>query len=146
MKLFIDANILVDVSLRRVGTDGKPLWLPSSLVLDDISKGRHDGYVSVLSLYVVSVLVNPKDTEAGDLLARKRVEGFQSFLNVLDFSFDVVKSALREKRLRLEDAIQYLSAREAAAEAIVTRNNRHFAPVKDEVRVVTPEELLGLKF
>ncbi|MFQ6077398.1 MAG: type II toxin-antitoxin system VapC family toxin [Candidatus Bathyarchaeia archaeon] len=146
MKLFVNANILVDVALRRIGTDGKPLWLPSSLLLNDILKGRHKGYVSALSLYVVSVLVNPRDTEAGDLLARKKVEGFQSFLTVLDFSFNVVRSALREKRLRLEDAIQYLSAKEAAAEAMVTRNKRHFAPVKDEVRLVTPEELLGLRF
>ena len=142
MHLYLDANILVDVALRRVDGRGSPLWAASTMLLDDIYKGKNVGSVSVLSLYVVYVLVNPRDTRNMDLVAREKLRIFRSFLKVIDFTDDVLEESSRENRLMLEDTIQFIVARKVGAEAIVTRNTRHFSRVKDEIKILTPEELV----
>lgn len=142
MHLFLDANILVDVALRRVNSRGTPLWTTSAILLDDIYRGRHKGSISILSLYIVSVLVNPKDTKTGDLLAREKLRGFRSFLTAVNLTNEIVDESLREMRLRLEDSLQFISARKVEAEAIVTRNVHHFSKVKNEIKLLTPEEAI----
>jgi len=112
------------------------------MLLDDIYKGKNVGSVSVLSLYVVYVLVNPRDTRNMDLVAREKLRIFRSFLKVIDFTDDVLEESSRENRLMLEDAIQFIVAKKVGAEAIVTRNTRHFSRVKDEIKILTPEELV----
>ncbi|KPV65541.1 MAG: hypothetical protein AOA65_0049 [Candidatus Bathyarchaeota archaeon BA1] len=146
MHLFLDTNILVDVVLRRVDSKGTPLWTTSAILLDDIYKGRHKGSISILSLYIVAVLVNPRDTKAGDLFAREKLRGLRSFLNAVNLTDKIVEESLRETRLRLEDSLQFISARTAEAEAIVTRNVHHFSKVKSEIKLLTPEEAISESF
>lgn len=143
MHLYLDANVLVDVALKRVDERGKPLWLASTLLLDEIHRARNRGSTSVLSLYVVYVLVNPKDTRSGDLLAREKLRNLRSFLTVADLTANILEDSLKESRLMVEDAIQFITAKSVGAEAIVTRNIRHFSRVKNEIKVVTPEELIA---
>ena len=143
MRLFLDANILVDVALKRVDARGTPLWMASTLLLDEIYKGSHEGSVSVLSLYIVSVLVNPKDTKAGDLLARDKLRGFRSLLKTIDLTDKIIEESLKEHRLMLEDALQFITAQVAEAEAVVTRNVRHFSKVREEIKILTPEDLMA---
>ncbi len=143
MRLFLDANVLVDVALKRVDERGTPLWATSTLLLDEIYKGKHQGLTSVLSLYVVYVLVNPRDTKSGDTIARDKLQGFKGFIEVVDLTDSLLEESLAEKRLRFEDALQFVTARSAGAEAIVTRNIRHFSKIKEEIRVLTPEELIA---
>jgi len=142
LHLYLDANILVDVALRRIDEKGNPLWAASTLLLNEIYKGENRGSISVLSLYVAYVLVNPKDTRNGDIVAKEKLRGFRSFLTVVDLTDDVVEESLKEGRLMFEDAVQFITAKKIGAEAIVTRNIRHFSRVKDEVKIVTPEELV----
>lgn len=142
MHLYLDANILVDVALKRIDERGTPLWLASTLLVDGIYKGKNRGSTSALSLYVVNVLVNPKDTKSGDLVAREKLRGLRSFLTVVDFTDSILEESLNESRLAVEDAIQFVTARKIGAEAIVTRNLRHFSNVKDDIKIVTPEVLM----
>jgi len=142
LHLYLDANILVDVALRRIDEKGNPLWVASTLLLDEIYKGGNRGSISVLSLYVVYVLVNPKDTRNGDIVAKEKLQGFRSFLTVVDLTDDVLEESLKEGRLMFEDAVQFITAKKIGAEAIVTRDLRHFSRMKDEVKIVTPEELV----
>jgi len=142
LRLFLDANVLVDVALKRVDERGTPLWVASTLLLDEIYKGKHQGLTSVLSLYVVYVLVNPRNTKSGDTIARDKLRGFKGFIEVVDLTDSLLEESLAEKRLRFEDALQFVTARLADAEAIVTRNIRHFSKIKEEIRVLTPEELI----
>ena len=142
MRLFLDANVLVDVVLRRVDTKGKPLWFSSTLILDDVSKRKHEGYVSALSLYIVNILLNPTYTKTGDLLAREKVSGFRRFLSVIDFTDSILQQSIEDVRLRVEDAVQFKSAVSAKAEALVTRNVRHFMLVKNEIQILVPENLM----
>lgn len=143
MRLFLDANILVDVALKRVDTRGTPLWMASTLLLNEIYKGSHEGFVGVLSLYIVSILVNPKGTKAGDLLARDRLRGFRSLLKTIDLTDKIIEGALKEHRLMLEDALQFVTAQVAGVEAVVTRNVRHFSQVREEIKILTPEDLMA---
>jgi len=143
LNLYLDANVLVDVVLRRIDEKGTRLWLASTLTLDDIHKGKNRGSTSVLSMYVVYVLVNPRDTKSGDLLAREKLRSLRSFLTTVDLTDNIVEESLKENRLMVEDAIQFITAKKIGAEAIVTRNIRHFSKVKDEIKIVTPEELVA---
>jgi len=143
MHLFLDANILVDVALRRVDSKGAPLWATSAILLDEILKGHHRGSISTLSLYIVSVLVNPRETKAGDLLAREKLRGFRGFLETVNLTDEIVSESLRETRLRLEDSLQFVSARKVESDAIVTRDIHHFSQVKSEIRILTPEEAIS---
>jgi len=143
LHLYLDANVLVDVVLKRIDEKGTPLWLASTLTLDDIHKGKNRGSTSILSIYVVYVLVNPRDTKSGDLLAREKLRSLRSFLTTVDLTDNIVEEALKENRLMVEDAIQFITAKKIGAEAIVTRNIRHFSKVKDEIKIVTPEELVA---
>jgi len=143
LNLYLDANVLVDVVLRRIDEKGTPLWLASTLTLDDIHKGKNRASTSVLSMYIVYVLVNPRDTKSGDLLAREKLRSLRSFLTTVDLTENIVEESLKENRLMVEDAIQFITAKKIGAEAIVTRNIRHFSKVKDEIKIVTPEELVA---
>ena len=143
MNLYLDANVLVDVVLRRIDEKGTRLWLASTLTLDDIYKGKNRASTSVLSMYIVYVLVNPRDTKSGDLLAREKLRSLRSFLTTVDLTDNIVEESLKENRLMVEDAIQFITAKKIGAEAIVTRNIRHFSKVKDEIKIVTPEELVA---
>lgn len=143
MHLYLDANVLVDIALKRIDEKGAPLWLASTLLLDEIYKGKNRGSTSALSLYVVYVLVNPKDTKSRDLVAREKLRSLRSFLMVADLTDSIMDESLKESRLMIEDAIQFITAKKIGAEAIVTRNIRHFSRVKDEIKIVTPEELVA---
>jgi len=143
LHLYLDANILVDVAFKRIDERGTPLWLTSTLLVDGIYKGKNWGSTSALSLYVVNVLVNPKDSKSGDLVAREKLRGLRSFLTVVDFTDSILEESLKESRLAVEDAIQFVTARKIGAEAIVTRNLRHFSNVKDDIKIVTPEALMA---
>jgi len=143
LHLYLDANVLVDIALKRIDEKGAPLWLASTLLLDEIYKGKNRGSTSALSLYVVYVLVNPKDTKSRDLVAREKLRSLRSFLMVADLTDSIMDESLKESRLMIEDAIQFITAKKIGAEAIVTRNIRHFSRVKDEIKIVTPEELVA---
>ena len=112
------------------------------MLLDDIYKGKNTGSVSILSLYVVYVLTNPRDTRSMELVAKEKLRIFRSFLKVVDLTDDILEESLRENRLMLEDAIQFMAAKKVGADAIVTRNVRHFSRIKDEIKILTPEELV----
>ena len=94
-------------------------------------------------MYIAYVLVNPRDTKSGDLLAREKLRSLRSFLTTVDLTDNIVEESLKENRLMVEDAIQFITAKKIGAEAIVTRNIRHFSKVKDEIKIVTPEELVA---
>lgn len=141
MHLYLDANVLVDVVLKRIDGKGNPLWVASTLLLDEIYKGKNRGSISALSLYVVYVLLNPKDTRSGDIVAREKLWSLRRFLTIVDLTDNIMEESLKERRLTVEDAIQFITAKKIGAEAIVTRNIRHFSTVKDEVKIVTPEDI-----
>jgi len=142
LHLYLDANVLVDVVLKRIDEKGKPLWLASTILLDSIYRGKNQGSTSALSLYVVYVLVNPKDTRKRDLVAREKLRVLRSFLKVVDLTDGIIEESLEEKRLMVEDAIQFITAKKIGAETIVTRNIRHFSVIKDEIKVLTPEDVI----
>ena len=65
-------------------------------------------------------------------------------LEVLPFNADIIDSALADRRFSgFEDAIQFHTAKLNNADTIITRNIRHFRVVKDEIAILTPEELLA---
>jgi hypothetical protein len=74
-----------------VDEKGNPLWVASTLLLDEIYKGKNRGSISILLLYVVYLLVNPKGFRDEGLLTKEKLWGFKSFLKVVDLTDDVVE-------------------------------------------------------
>jgi len=145
LHLYVDTDILVDVVLKRIDNKGTPLWVSSTLLLDEIYKGKHEGSASILSFYILSVLLNPKDSKSQDLVVREEIRGFTEFLKIADLTKDILEQSLNEKRLTFEDAVQFKTAKKTGAEALVTRNLHHLSRVKDEVEVLLPEEIVTLQ-
>jgi len=133
MRAFFDANILMDVLVRRDG------WRSSLALIQMVRDKEVEGYISALTVAIIYFLRARTLSEAESKEVTKRaIHGF----NVVSLSEDIVKKALDENRIEdLEDAIQFHSAKEVA-EVFLTRNKRHFRAVEDEIEILTPEEFL----
>ena len=55
----------------------------------------------------------------------------------------VIRACLQARSKDFEDNVQYLSAMNAGADYVITRNKKDFAPF-DEGKVLTPLELLDM--
>lgn len=126
--IFVDVNVVEDVLEKRRG------WRKSLAVLTLVRKGTVQGYLSALTVPVLYFLQrNP------DVPARRNVLTATAGFKILDLTSDLLTAAFKEKRIPdFEDAIQFLSAKEAGLEMLVTRNVRHFKAVQTEIQVLTP--------
>jgi len=133
MRVFFDANVLIDVLMRRTG------WRSSLALIQNVRDGKIEGYISALTVAIIYFLRarSLPEAESKDV-AKRIIHGFK----VAPLTEDVIKRALEEQRIEdLEDAIQFHSAKEVA-EVFITRNKRDFRAVKDEIEILTPEEFL----
>ncbi|MFQ6074764.1 MAG: type II toxin-antitoxin system VapC family toxin [Candidatus Bathyarchaeia archaeon] len=133
MKLFVDANVFIDIQRKRTN------WKKSFAVVRAVLEGRHRGYISALTPVIVYFLRRPVTSEAR---ARRQtldvIDGFE----IVDLTAELVNTAFQEKRIGdFEDAIQFHSAK-SVAKTLVTRNKRDYRGVEDELEVLTPEEFL----
>ena len=133
MKIFIDANVFLDILQKRRG------WESSFAIRKGVVEGVYEGYISALSVAVIYFLrLSRTDYKTARLETQKIRRGFK----LIDLTDSLIQRAFEEERIEdLEDAIQFHSAKEAA-KVFITRNKRHFEKVKDEIEVLTPEESL----
>jgi predicted nucleic acid-binding protein len=111
-------------------------WRRSLALIQLIREKKTDGYASALTIAIIYFLrarvSTEKDVREDE---RRAVHNF----NIVDLTHNVITNAFEEGRI--EDAVQFHSAKEAA-KVFITRNKRHFEKVKDEIEVLTPEEFL----
>lgn len=133
MKLFLDANVVLDVLARR------PPWVEdSAAVLSLVDAGVAEGLVAVHSVTTL------------DYLLRRHL-GREEAATVLIDLLGLVRAVAVDHELLLkayslgwedfEDAVQAVCALEAGADYLVTRNPDDFEPLT--IPVVTPAELLA---
>jgi len=133
MKIFIDANVFLDVLQKRRG------WESSFAIRKGVVEGIHEGHISALSVAVIYFLTLGRTNYK---TARSETQKISEGFKIVDLTDSVIQKAFGEKRIEdLEDALQFHSAKEAA-KVFITRNKRHFEKVKDEIEVLTPEEFL----
>lgn len=133
MKLFLDANVVLDVLARR------PPWVEdSAAVLSLVDAGVAEGLVAVHSVTTL------------DYLLRRHL-GREEAATVLIDLLGLVRAVAVDHELLLkayslgwedfENAVQAVCALEAGADYLVTRNPDDFEPLT--IPVVTPAELLA---
>lgn len=114
MHIFIDTNIFLDLILKR------EKFQEALLILNSIEKKIFDA--SILDITILNI----------DYVAKKQIQNTDSFLytvnqlfQVLGASNQTIKKALSIDNNDLEDNIQYICAKEAGCEVIIT-NDKNF--------------------
>lgn len=134
LKVFFDTNVLIDVLAER-----QPFYEDSAELWSLSERKRIAGLVSAITFtnifYIVRRLTDLKT-------ARRSLTLLQSSFATVACDARIINQAMTSRFTSFEDAVQYYSAIEAAADCLVSRNVSHF-PKLDDCTVLTPAEFLA---
>ena len=133
MRLLIDANVVLDVLMKR-----EPHFQDSASVWKLCETDQAEGYISTLTfanlVYVMRRELSP--AQIRDVLDRMKL-----IFRFADFSASALSRAAELQWPDFEDAVQSVIAAEINADHIITRNVRDFT--RSKVTAFTPAELLA---
>lgn len=136
MKVFLDANVLLDVLLERDPhfTDSRNVWaLAESRQID----------ASVCASSLPTVFYVARRTRGTDA-AWAGVRLICDVFSLVPTDEQIIRQALSGKIADFEDAVQFYSALGAGAMVLVTRNQRDFPA--DKIDILTPSQFLDIPF
>ena len=133
MILLIDANVLLDIIMKRL-----EFIKDSSVIWKLCETGKVKGYVSSLTIAsIVDIMQKEMDPQ--------KIEEVLSMLSMIfeftDLCVSDIQQAARMQWNDYEDAIQSATAQRIHADFIITRNIKDFA--KSKILAFTPAELLA---
>ena len=133
MRLLIDANILLDVLMKR-----EPHYSDSALIWKLCETEQVEGYVSALTIanlmYIMRKELTPEAIE--DVLKKLSL-----IFRITELTPQDIKKAAEMKWHDFEDSIQSVTAERIHADAIITRNIRDYCHSK--ITAYTPTEYLA---
>ena len=132
MKVFLDANIIIDVVQNR--TD---FVEESSKVLQSGLEGFIDLCASDVTFTTVSFYARKQRTTEQ---LYEIMQSLRDFIDVAPTGKIAIDWALQRKAKDFEDSVQYYAALRTGAEYIVSRNVRDYT--FDDIPVVTPQDFL----
>lgn len=134
MKVFLDANVLIDVIQNR--TD---FVVESSKVLQLGINGSCDLCASDITFTTVSYYAKKNRTKEQlyDVL-----QSLRSFIEIVPSGKVAIDWALLQKSRDFEDSVQYYSALRSGSEYIISRNVRDY-PYND-IPAITPHDFLTM--
>ncbi len=134
MKIFVDANVFIDIQRKRAN------WKNSFLVVKSVLDKRNEGYISALTPVIIYFLRRRITSEEK---ARDETLDLTKGFKIIGLTSEILKAAFDEDRIQdFEDAIQFHSAK-GKIRVFITRNKKDYEKVKDEIEVLTPEEFLA---
>ena len=133
MVLLIDANVLLDIIMKRL-----EFIKDSSVIWKLCETGKVKGYISSLTIAsIVDIMQKEMDPQ--------KIEDVLSMLSMIfeftDLCVSDIQQAARMQWNDYEDAIQSATAQRIHADFIITRNIKDFA--KSKILAFTPAELLA---
>ncbi|MCB1034959.1 MAG: PIN domain-containing protein [Acidobacteria bacterium] len=134
MRVLFDTNVIVDLLLDR-----KPFAEAATRLAAQVELGSLTGVLSATTVTTVYYLVAKA---AGAKTARIQVRKLLDLFEVAPVTRAVVEAALDQSIRDYEDAVLHEAAREAAVDAIVTRDLQDFSAA--ELTVYSPPELLSV--
>lgn len=134
MKVFLDANVLIDVVQNR--TD---FVEASSKVLQLGLDGDCELCASDITFTTVSYYARKNRTKEQ---LYEVLQSIRDFVDVVPSGKVAIDWALRQKSKDFEDAVQYYAALRSGAEYIISRNVRDY-PYND-IPVITPLDFLKI--
>jgi predicted nucleic acid-binding protein len=133
MKLLIDTNVILDALMQR-----EPWSQPAQALILAIANDKADGCITASSFtdiyYILRKYMKDKEKIKQTLL------GLLELVNVLDVTGTDCKKAFDLSISDYEDALLAYCAKRNKADAIVTRNEKHF--VGSPVKPISPDEIL----
>lgn len=133
MRLFLDANVVLDVLTAR-----EPHWKASARVLAAIEKPRVVGLVAAHSVTTIHYLLSKHLSRTR---ARAAVVNLLGLVQTAPVDHEVLLHALSLGWNDFEDAVQAAAAIGAKASHLITRNPRDFPRLT--LPVLSPEEFLA---
>ena len=133
MVLLIDANVLLDIIMKRL-----EFIKDSSVIWKLCETGKVKGYISSLTIAsIVDIMQKEMDPQ--------KIEEVLSMLSMIfeftDLCVSDIQQAARMQWNDYEDAIQSATAQRIHDDFIITRNIKDFA--KSKILAFTPAELLA---
>ena len=133
MKVLLDTNVVLDVLLDR-----KPHVADSARIFRLVEEGKATGLLCATTLttldYLLSQSLGRPDSRA--VLAR-----LLRLFEIAPVTRTVIEGALRSEMADFEDAVLVYAARQAGADAVVTRNPKDFA--KATCPIFDPRQFLS---
>ena len=134
MKVFLDANIIIDVVQNR--TD---FVEESSKVLQSGLEGFIDLCASDVTFTTVSFYARKQRTTEQ---LYEIMQSLRDFIDVAPTGKIAIDWALQRKAKDFEDSVQYYAALRTGADYIVSRNVRDYP--FDDIPVVTPQDFVSI--
>jgi len=137
MKVFLDANILVDVFAKR-----EPHYHAAQEVLLLAEAGHIEAYTNPLVLANTAYVLNAH-YKVGNQKVKQLFTTLTSFVSICNFQGSSAEKALKDEAFTdFEDALHAFNAADEAMDYIITRNEKDF--MHSEVKALSPQAFLAL--
>lgn len=133
MRVLFDVNVVLDVLLSREPwrADAQKLW-------DHVAQDVIEGYLAPTTVTTIYYLARKLPAGAG--AAKQAVQACLSTFDICPVDRQTLELALAHPGVDCEDNVQMVSAQLIGADAIVTRNLKHFTGAPCDV--LMPADLL----
>ena len=128
MKIFVDTNIFLDLLLKREN------FHDALLLFNAVEKNLFDAVI--LDITILNI----------DYIARKQIKDIREFIRLVNLNFNVVglSNELISKALDIdnsdfEDTLQYLCAKKANCECIITNDKKFY---KNDIEILFSKEFI----
>jgi predicted nucleic acid-binding protein len=138
MKIFIDANIIIDL-LDKPSYDHEL----AVEVIRLIRLTNKSIYVSPTTFAITFYIFSKRNKAAKDV-RKILIDFFKNFIFTTEDSI-VMDKVLASPFIDLEDALQYYSAMESGINLIITKNKKDFIQT-DEITILHPAEFIELHY
>lgn len=132
-KVFVDANIILDVMLKR-----EKFFLESSNVIDLAPTGDVEMFATVLTFANALYVCRPLIGKSNAIAKLKEMFGY---LHIAPLGQEEYDAATLMSPKDMEDDFQYCAAVSAGCDVLVTRNVKDF-PKNNKIAIMKPRDFL----
>lgn len=135
-KLFLDTNVLLDFLISE--RDGHP---PARQIIEMTVNDEIACCISPISLMNIFYILRKQRTE------QERKDIIESFIEILDIvplDYDILQLGLFAPIQDYEDGIQYICAKKASADFIIS-SDKQFGSQSPDMKVISPEAFVRLQ-
>lgn len=132
-KIFLDTNILLDYLIfEREGN------IAAQRIIELTAEEKLTSFVSPISLLNIFYILRQQmtDQERKDI-----IESFLDIFNIVELDSDTLQLGLFAPISDYEDGVQYISAKKAGVDFIITGDER-FRSSNLDLQIISPEEFI----
>ncbi|MBL4677705.1 MAG: type II toxin-antitoxin system VapC family toxin [Mucilaginibacter sp.] len=135
IKAFIDANILLDLILKR------ERYHEAKQIFQSIEEDNIDGYITSSVLHITGYWTTK---EYGTTKAKSILLSLLNVITVIDIRHETAQIALHSKIDDIEDALQYYTAIHHKLDYFITRDKQLKKDGTPALAVISPDDFITL--